>query len=94
MARRLNPDHDLWAAAQPVVERWIRRELGPQAQVREAVDEVVATLRALSQWAQRPPEPTPVVVPPVTSRWVVAGVVLSLCLATGALLLSLWQTMV
>ncbi|MDI1281414.1 MAG: ubiquinone biosynthesis protein [Brevundimonas sp.] len=94
VARRLNPDHDLWAAAQPVVERWIRRELGPQAQVREAVDEVVATLRALSQWAQRPPEPTPVVVPPVTSRWVVAGVVLSLCLATGALLLSLWQTMV
>lgn len=30
VARRLNPDHDLWAAAAPVVERWIRRELGPR----------------------------------------------------------------
>lgn len=93
VARRLNPDHDLWAAAQPVVERWIRRELGPQAQIREAVDEVVSTLRALSQWAQRPPEPAPVVVQPMTSRWLVAGVVLALGTGTAALVLSLWRTM-
>jgi ubiquinone biosynthesis protein len=93
VARRLNPDHDLWAAAQPVVERWIRRELGPQAQVREAVDEVVTTLRALSQWAQRPPEPATVVLQPVTSPWLVAGVVVALCTGTGALVLSLWRAM-
>ena len=93
VARRLNPDHDLWAAAQPVVERWIRRELGPQAQVREAVDEVVAALKALSQWAQRPPEPAQVVVQPVTSPWIVAGVTLAVVTGTGALVLSLWQAM-
>ncbi|MGV9006946.1 MAG: 2-polyprenylphenol 6-hydroxylase [Brevundimonas sp.] len=91
VARRLNPDHDLWAAAQPVVERWIRRELGPQAQIREAVEEVVATLRALSKLAQTPPVPAPVIVQPVTARWMVAGVILALTTGTAALVLSLWR---
>lgn len=34
VARRIDPDHDIWTAARPVVERWIRRELGPVAAIR------------------------------------------------------------
>jgi ubiquinone biosynthesis protein len=28
VARRIDPGHDIWAAARPVVERWVARELG------------------------------------------------------------------
>ena len=31
VARRIDPDHDIWAAAEPVVRRWIARELSPAA---------------------------------------------------------------
>jgi ubiquinone biosynthesis protein len=34
VARRIDPAHDIWTAARPVVERWMRREFGPAAQVR------------------------------------------------------------
>jgi ubiquinone biosynthesis protein len=37
VARALDPRHDIWAAARPVVERWIRRELGPEGLARDAV---------------------------------------------------------
>ncbi|MGD2132553.1 MAG: 2-polyprenylphenol 6-hydroxylase [Maricaulaceae bacterium] len=40
VARRLDPQHDIWAAARPVVERWIRRELGPEGVARDAVDDL------------------------------------------------------
>src|SRR5690606_9147574 len=95
VARRLNPDHDLWAAAQPVVERWIRRELGPQAQVRDACEELRATLKALSRLAQNPPEPRNVVVREVrTPPWLAVAVGLSLAAAAAALVLSLWPAIV
>ncbi|MDP8916323.1 MAG: AarF/UbiB family protein, partial [Pseudomonadota bacterium] len=29
VARRIDPDHDIWTAARPVVERWMRREFSP-----------------------------------------------------------------
>ena len=34
VARRIDPDHDIWTAARPVVERWIRREFSPLNQAR------------------------------------------------------------
>ena len=43
VARMLDPDHDLWGTAAPVVENWIRRELGPEGMVNDAYD----TLREL-----------------------------------------------
>ncbi|MDO1558881.1 2-polyprenylphenol 6-hydroxylase [Brevundimonas sp. 2R-24] len=55
VARRLDPNHDLWAAAQPVVEAWMRRELGPGAQAREALDEVRAAIRGFARLAEQPP---------------------------------------
>ncbi len=43
VARMLDPDHDLWGTAAPVVETWIRRELGPEGMMNDAYD----TLREL-----------------------------------------------
>ncbi len=43
VARMLDPDHDLWGTAAPVVENWIRRELGPEGMINDAYD----TLREL-----------------------------------------------
>lgn len=95
VARRLNPDHDLWAAAQPVVERWIRRELGPQAQIRDAVDELRATLKALAKLAQNPPTAQTVVVREArTPVWVVVCVTVAICASAAALVLSLWPAIV
>lgn len=91
VARRLNPDHDLWAAAQPVVERWIRRELGPQAQVRDALDELRTTLRALSKLARTPPRTQTVVIREArTPAWLIVCVTVAICAALAALVLSLW----
>lgn len=95
VARRLNPDHDLWAAAQPVVERWIRRELGPQAQIRDALDELRATLKALAKLAQTPPQPQTVVLRETrTPAWLIVCVTVAICASAAALVLSLWPAIV
>ena len=92
VARRLNPDHDLWEAAKPVVERWIRRELGVQAQAKEILEEARDTLRALSQLAQNPPQSqTLIVEKPRTPAWVVAVVTATACASLAALALSVWS---
>ncbi|RZJ87586.1 MAG: ubiquinone biosynthesis protein UbiB, partial [Brevundimonas sp.] len=91
VARRLNPDHDLWAAAQPVVERWIRRELGPKAQAKEAVEEMLAAVKALTRLVQNPPQPASVVVTTrQASPWLYVCVTLATVAAAAALILTLW----
>lgn len=95
VARRLNPDHDLWAAAAPVVERWIRRELGPQAQVRDAIEELRETLKALSRLARNPPQPQTVVIRELrTPAWIVVLATLATVASAAALVLSLWPFIV
>ena len=44
VARRIDPDHDIWAAAEPVVRRWIARELSPAARVRDLIRDGRAAL--------------------------------------------------
>ena len=56
VARRLDPDHDIWKAADPVVRRWMLRELGPQAQVKRFVSEGIEALRALHRLIENPPQ--------------------------------------
>ena len=56
VARRLDPDHDIWKAADPVVRRWMLRELGPQARVKRFVDEGLEALRALHRLIENPPQ--------------------------------------
>ena len=38
VARHLDPEHNLWDAARPVVERFMARELGPEARLAEAAE--------------------------------------------------------
>ena len=52
VARRIDPGHDLWAAAEPVVRRWIARELSPPARVREFAREGIEALRAMARLAE------------------------------------------
>ena len=89
VARRLWPDHDLWAAADPVVRRWIARELSPAARVKDFADEALRALRAIARMAEAETAPT-VVVEPAPSNpglvWLAAGA----AIAGAAFLLARW----
>jgi ubiquinone biosynthesis protein len=61
VARRIHPDHDIWAAADPVVRRWIARELSPLSRLRRFAEEAEVAVRNLARLAQEPPLPTVVV---------------------------------
>ena len=69
VARRIDPDHDIWAAADPVVRRWIARELAPPAQARRAVQESLDILHGLKRRLQSPEPPVAVVAPERDSGW-------------------------
>jgi len=64
VARRIDPDHDIWAASDPVVRRWIARELSPATRVRRFAAEAETAVRNLARLAQTQPAPTAVVVEP------------------------------
>jgi len=87
VARRIDPAHDIWAAADPVVRRWITRELSPAAKVRDFADEALKALRAMVRLAETPPA---VVAPPEKTGspllWFMAGAVMAaLAFTAGAL---------
>ena len=52
VARRIDPDNDIWAAAEPVVARWIARELSPAAKVRDFAREARAAVTYLARMAE------------------------------------------
>jgi len=52
VARALDPKHDMWAASRPIVERWVKRELGAEAVTRRAVEEAAAALAAMRRLPQ------------------------------------------
>jgi ubiquinone biosynthesis protein len=54
VARRIYPDHDIWSASEPVVRRWIARELSPATQLRRFADEAAAAARSLVSRAEAP----------------------------------------
>ncbi len=89
VARRLHPDLDLWAAASPIVERYIRRELSPVARVKGYAEEIVAAARAIVRLAEREPQPVVVVKSRPASDaivWFLAGSAFALSLGTIVLL--------
>ena len=71
VARTIDPHHDIWNAARPVVERWVAREFGPQGAISTAgtlITETTDRLKrlpevmdrfeaALVQMEAPPPEP-------------------------------------
>lgn len=88
VARRIDPEHDIWAAARPVVERYVARELGPAARVKRLVEEGTRTLEAVRRLADGPAAPT-VVVEPRSRRleWAALAVAAAaLAVAAAALL--------
>ncbi|MFN3260350.1 MAG: 2-polyprenylphenol 6-hydroxylase [Pikeienuella sp.] len=52
VARSLDPNANIWSAAGPVVERWMRENLGPQAALRDTA----TALRTLARIGPRLPE--------------------------------------
>lgn len=54
VARRIDPAHDIWAAADPVVRRWIGRELGPQGRILRVVRGATRFLEGLATQADTP----------------------------------------
>ncbi|WP_419253534.1 2-polyprenylphenol 6-hydroxylase [Caulobacter sp. ErkDOM-YI] len=88
VARRIDPAHDIWAAADPVVRRWITRELSPAAKVRDFADEALKALRAIARLAETPPAAVAVVAAskPRPLAWFAAGALVAvLAFAAGAL---------
>ena len=53
VARRIDPELDIWRAAEPVVQRWILRELSPITRARRLLGEVAGVATALGRDASR-----------------------------------------
>ena len=78
VARRICPEHDIWAAADPVVRRWMLRELSPAAKARRFAEEGLSALRNLARLLENPPQPAVAVVEveePHPARWFAFGAV-------------------
>ena len=52
VARALDPKHDIWGAAQPIVERWVKRELGPEGVTKRVLEEAAIGLSAIRRLPQ------------------------------------------
>jgi ubiquinone biosynthesis protein len=88
VARRIDPDNDIWAAARPVVERWIARELSPAARVRELFATGQKALDGLARLADAPQQTT-VVIKPAGGRLALAAAILAGVIAAAALAVAL-----
>jgi ubiquinone biosynthesis protein len=91
VARRIYPEHDIWSAAEPVVRRWIARELSPATRVRRFAEEAEQAVRNLSRLAAAPAEEAEKPVqPPEHDRNVVLGFALGALAAGLAFLAAIW----
>jgi ubiquinone biosynthesis protein len=90
VARRIDPDHDIWEAARPVVERWIARELSPAARAKRVIEQGVKAVEGLAAWAETAGAPVaPVVVSVRPNRAGPIALVIAL-LALAAAGAALW----
>jgi len=79
VARRIDPTHNLWASAEPVVKRWITRELSPVTRAREVAEDITRIIKALARQLDPPPVAPIVVVDRTPKRllWFALGVVVA-----------------
>ena len=79
VARRIDPEHNIWAAAEPVVRRWIGRELSPITRVKQLAGEAETAIRNIARMTQ--PQPVALVAPERSNAllWFALG-----ALASGA----------
>ncbi len=68
VARRIDPEHDIWKASDPVVTRWITRELSPVSRVQRLISEATEALRAITRIAEAQQKPVMVVQPEADHR--------------------------
>jgi ubiquinone biosynthesis protein len=47
VGRMLNPDVNMWQVAQPMIEEWMKENLGPRARIKDGARETVALMRTL-----------------------------------------------
>src|SRR6202012_3699218 len=89
--RRIQPDHDIWTAADPVVRRWIARELSPPARIKRFAEEAGQALKNLARLIEAPPA-TAVIAPvqPPSSVRALAWFALGAGLAGAAFLIAQW----
>jgi ubiquinone biosynthesis protein len=77
VARRIDPEHDIRAAADPVVRRWITRELSPPARIKRLAEDALTVIEGLARHARAEPAgppagpAQPAVAPPL--MWFAAG---------------------
>jgi ubiquinone biosynthesis protein len=96
VARAIDPAHNIWQAAKPVVDRWSRREFGPEGIRKLALStarEALARLRRLPQTLEKldaaltraaAPPPAPVAIKPATSwAWLLTGFAIAAMSAAG-----------
>jgi ubiquinone biosynthesis protein len=85
VARRIDPDHDIWAAADPVVRRWIARELSPTEKVKSLVQDAIGALQSLARLAEAERKGQPAAVPPtapsISPFWLALSVSIALTVA-------------
>ena len=53
VGRALNSNINMWQLAQPLIEAWMAENLGPQAQLRTALEDGLEMARRLSQLIER-----------------------------------------
>jgi ubiquinone biosynthesis protein len=91
VARRIYPEHDIWSAADPVVRRWMLRELSPAARVKRFGEEAAQAMRNIARLLD-PPAPAIAVVEaprePSPLLWYALGAVT----AGAAFLAAMWLT--
>jgi ubiquinone biosynthesis protein len=96
VARSIDPDHNIWQAAKPVVDRWTKREFGPEGIARSLLSvgrdafmrlrklpETLDKLDAAITRAAIEPVPTPQRSTPGWA-WFIAGAVVASAAAAGA----------
>ena len=52
VARSLDPDFDMWAAAKPVAEAWIAEQAGPRARLTDFVETLKGLAKLAAEWAR------------------------------------------
>ena len=91
VGRRLDPNLDIWKASEPIVQRYIARELSPLAEGKRHLADALSALKAIALIAEREAaHPTsPVVITPAKPRapgwvWPVIGLLLGVIVAVAA----------
>jgi ubiquinone biosynthesis protein len=104
VARSIDPSHNIWQAAKPIVDRWTRREFGPEGLRRLAADtarEAIARLRKLPETLEKldaaltraaePPQAPVVVKRTAGWGWALTGFLMAAASAAGLWFLLIYK---